>query len=312
MSISAIKRLVKRLAHTVLVPYVLLRSTEVVWMQVLNRKARMFFISHRPQLTREQQRLVDDLKRDGIAVTTLDALFPGEHALLRLRSFADAAREQGYKDEGKPFLQMYWDRHPLIDLQNPFTTLVLRPQILDIVNGYLALWTKFVFSALDRTTPVASGSMPLRSQNWHRDPEDKKMCKVFIYLNDVDEDAGPFVYVRGSHYGGSWRHLFPQKPPRGSYPPPGAVESSIPAKDVAVCTAPAGTVIFADTSGLHRGGFAFVKERLMYTADFITMASLRPSQHRLPDGGVAGKEHLSPAGQFAIDLPKRRGFFIGY
>ena len=47
------------------------------------------------------------------------------------------------------------------------------------------------------------------------------MCKVFIYLSDVDETAGPFIYVKGSAMRGTnpaYRTLFPQKKPLGSYP----------------------------------------------------------------------------------------------
>ena len=74
---------------------------------------------------------------------------------------------------------------------------------------------------------MPEGSEAVSSQRWHRDPEDRKLCKVFIYLNDVDENAGHFTYVKGSHYLGKWGKLFPQKPPKGFYPPSGAVENIV-------------------------------------------------------------------------------------
>ena len=38
------------------------------------------------------------------------------------------------------------------------------------------------------------------SQLWHRDPaNDEHLLKVFVYLTDVDEGAGPFMYAAGTH-----------------------------------------------------------------------------------------------------------------
>ena len=49
----------------------------------------------------------------------------------------------------------------------------------------------------------------MASQEWHRDPEDQHVVKVFLYFSDVDEDAGP-LRVRaaaapsGVEYGDLW------------------------------------------------------------------------------------------------------------
>jgi ectoine hydroxylase-related dioxygenase (phytanoyl-CoA dioxygenase family) len=129
------------------------------------------------------------------------------------------------------------------------------------------MWTKLVYYDLALTLPVGE-SAPVQSQRWHRDPEEKKICKVFIYLNDVDENTGPFTFVLGSQYGGKYGHLFPQKTPEGSYPNEEILLKKIDPRDIKLMTAPKGTVIFCDTSGLHRGGYAKTKERLMFTAFF--------------------------------------------
>jgi hypothetical protein len=47
------------------------------------------------------------------------------------------------------------------------------------------------------------------SQRWHRDPEDDHIVKMFIYFSDVDEEAGPFEYVRDSAAGGKYGDVFP-------------------------------------------------------------------------------------------------------
>ena len=79
------------------------------------------------------------------------------------------------------------------------------------------------------TIPDPSAETRVKSQQWHRDPWDEHITKVFVYFSDVDEDAGPFEYV-------------PQEPPgsgtatsgRGSsegvYPPQEEFEATIPSR----------------------------------------------------------------------------------
>jgi ectoine hydroxylase-related dioxygenase (phytanoyl-CoA dioxygenase family) len=131
------------------------------------------------------------------------------------------------------------------------------------------------------TIVVPIDSEAYLSQRWHRDPEDKKLVKVFMYINDVDEGTGPFTYVVGSQYGGKWRYLFPQRPPAGSYPIQGGVEKIVKQSDIKVCVAPAGTIIFCDTSGLHKGGFSTEKSRLMSMSCFVSSASRYPKNYTL-------------------------------
>jgi hypothetical protein len=106
------------------------------------------------------------------------------------------------------------------------------------------------------------------SQRWHRDPEDEHVVKVFVYFSDVDEEAGPFEYVRGSTAGGRYGHLWPWGDgPR--YPPADELEASVAAEDRLAVTGSAGTVILCDTGGFHRGGFARTKPRILSIATFL-------------------------------------------
>ncbi len=162
----------------------------------------------------------------------------------------------------------------MFDMKNPFVELTLSPTILDVANSYMNMYTKLKYYDLALTIPVPAGSQAVQSQRWHRDPEEKKIVKVFIYLNDVDSTAGPFFHVNGSNYEGKYGRLFPQKPPEGFYPPEGAVEKAIAKEDIREMTGRAGTLMFCDTSGIHRGGYATAKERLMYTAFFASPSSI--------------------------------------
>lgn len=240
------------------------------------------FNSHKPTLNATQNRILNSLKVDGIAITSLDDLFPGENMLSKLQSYASSLKPETAEQGKKLFLQKYWDKHPIFDLSNPFLKLTLTPTIMNVVNSYMGMWTKLKYYDLALTIPVPEGTTAVQSQRWHRDPEEKKICKVFIYLSDVDETSGPFTHVKQSNYGSKFGSLFPQYTPEGVYPPEGAVEKNIPSEYYLKATAPAGTVIFCDTSGIHRGGYATKKSRLMYTAFFSSGSYSEKAWYKTP------------------------------
>jgi hypothetical protein len=252
-----------------------------------------------PILSTEGARIQEQLVRNGIAISSLDALFPGQDLLTLLRTRTNELRSEARRREKKPFLLEMWELVPTLDACDPFITLTLSPAVLDPINSYVGTWTRFYYHMLGVVEPGGQGAQARESQRWHRDPEDIRMCKFFVYLSDVDVTSGPFTYIKGSHLGGPYRTNFPQQRPRGVYPPEGGVEEQIPADAFQVCTGLAGTVIFADTSGLHRGGYATEKERVMYTAGFMTDAASTPLRYRLP----------SPSATFDA-LPKRVRFAL--
>jgi hypothetical protein len=169
-----------------------------------------------------------------------------------------------------------WDAEPVLDFTNPYLGLALDSSVLRIISSYLTVMARFYYLTLNITKPVPEGSTAVQSQRWHRDPEDIRTCKVFLYLNDVPLTAGPFIYVKGSQRGGKWGHLFPQKPPKGCYPDGALLEKTIPKEDILIATGGKGSIIFCDTAGLHKGGYATENERIMFTAGYCTDASVWP------------------------------------
>ncbi len=242
-----------------------------------------------PRLDDIQHRIIKDFQQYGVAVSHLDELFPNQHLLPDLQHYTEQLAKKAEVKSGKQFLRYLWDAVPTLDLKNPFLKIVLHQRLLDIMNSYLGVYSKFYFFTLNITDPMPQGAKPVQSQRWHRDSEDKRIPKIFIYLNDVDKEAGPFMCVRGSHYGGTWRRLFSQRPPHGSRAPYGKVEEIVPKEDITICTGRAGTIIFFDTSGLHKGGYATKKERLMFTGVFASEASYKYNNHR----GFRYPEHFS-------------------
>lgn len=284
--------------------YFSIRNSYPVWFGILNYPARRFLAAHPPTLSESGSRILSTLKKDGIAFTSVDELFPGKGVLQTLQAYAKNTEHTASHKLKKKFLLGYWDwQNGLeIDLENPFISLTLDEQILSIVNFYQRFATRLNYFTLEKTLPVGD-SEPVQSQRWHRDPEEKRTCKIFIYLNDVDEESGPFTYVKGSAplSGSAYASLFPQKLPLGSYPDPQQLEKAVKKEDIITATGKAGTLIFCDTAGLHRGGHAKSKPRLMFTAFYPSGWWSERKFWRYPSN-TAPLHKLSPAAKHALFL----------
>lgn len=82
---------------------------------------------------------------------------------------------------------------------------------------------------------------------WHRDDPVRSQLKFILYLNDVDQSNGPFKYVTGSH--GFCSKVFTSLAKLKIVSRFEGV-SSLRTKTY---IGKAGTLIIADTSGIHRG-----------------------------------------------------------
>lgn len=282
--------------------YFWVRSWWPVWFYALNRKNRALYRKYQQELTPVQKRITADLRCDGIAIAHIDELFPDKQILPVLQKYTENRLAEADIKTHKSFLKNVWDAAPSLHFDNPFIALAIDSSILDCVNSYMGMLTKFYYFTLNITTPVPIGAAAVQSQQWHRDPEDKKLCKVFLYLSDVDEAAGPFIYIKGSHHGGPWRTLFPQCPPRGSLPPEHAIEKMIAKNYWHTGTGKAGTLIFCDTSGLHRGGYATQKNRIMFTAGYCSQATAWPIRFHYPENfhDHLHKVNIGIAARFAL------------
>jgi hypothetical protein len=72
-------------------------------------------------------------------------------------------------------------------------------------------------------------------------------------------------------------------------------------EDIRTFTAPKGTIIFCNTSGLHRGGFAETKPRVLASVTYCSpasLASLTERNYDLPRG--TDLKSLDPAVRYAV------------
>jgi hypothetical protein len=285
-----------------------------------NRASARRFAADRPVLDPVQRRVVDDLERDGIALVPFaelvgdDALWraltddigtfaeqaalegPGEGAskdaylIRRLRRLTKERKKQGIRPASPAFAP-----------DDPWIRLATSAQVLGVANAYRGMWTKLV--DLDHWYTVPRGEQDRTgSQRWHRDPEDQHVLKAFVYFNDIDDDAGPFQYIAGSAEGRRYGDLWPWSVGGETYPPQDELARAVTESDYVTARGPAGTIIFCDTSGFHRGGFARSRPRLMsyltYTSP-AALASYRETRSFRVEP-APGADSLPPAAHFAL------------
>jgi hypothetical protein len=93
------------------------------------------------------------------------------------------------------------------------------------------------------------------SENFHRDVDDWKFLKLFVYLTDVDEENGPHVYVQKSlkkHRTLEIRRYTDLE-----------VESLFKKEDIIQMLGKKGEGLMEDTFGFHKGQLAKSKRRLL-------------------------------------------------
>lgn len=272
-----------------------LRESVPVW-HLLNLPSRISYVMGRRELASRERALVRDLATSGIAVAHISELFPPSvfadlQSYVRDRLASPEVRAGLEREVRSPdvqskrkesFLINLWGGEHLLDPEHPFLRFSLSRPMLAVVSAYLGALPKFREFFLQETVPIPPGTAAYSSQRWHADPDDRKLVKVFLYLNDVGETAGPFTYIRYSHGRGKWRSMFPYAPKRKSrHPDPAFIDGHIPPEDRVVAIGQAGTIIFCDTSGVHRGGYATGQPRIMYTSVYTTRASALPTRYTL-------------------------------
>jgi hypothetical protein len=266
-------------------------------------------------LTGAQQRAVASLEETGIAIASFDELI-GDTALWReLRAEMDAfvaSAAATFSESGKggkkKFLIRRYERGkskmPLEDAvlptDGPWLRYAAGDTLLDIINAYRGVMTKLVDFDQWYTLPVGEDGDRVASQQWHRDPEDQHVVKVFLYFSDVDEEAGPLEYIPESAEGSRYGHLWAWGKESPRYPPAEELEQAIPASDRIAATGPTGTLVICDTSGFHRGGYARSKPRILATHTYVNkkITPDRPGRRKFQ---VDWRDHdLSEQARFAL------------
>jgi hypothetical protein len=278
-----------------------------------NRAARRRYEERPPVVDAVQEDILGKLRDEGYAVVPFGELVSDPTVWTELETEADRfvgeteaelERERTggesalRRREGKEFVVRKYAYEVQLGLGDPWLRLGLNERLLDVANAYLGMWTKLEYVDVWYTPPVEDGDRR-SSQRWHRDFNDRHLLKAFLYLGDVDEESGPFEYVPRSAPGSELDHLWPWQPLGQNYPPEGELDQKIAGRAVTF-TAPKGTLIFCNTSGFHRGGFAVGKPRVLATVTYSSPASLAALTERNYSLRPEAANGLAPAQRYAL------------
>jgi hypothetical protein len=167
-------------------------KSELVYRISLLRHAKNLPIlakTHTPQKSLCDREIFQTLKRDGVCVTSLDALgFDATANLLSAsrRQLDAMTSPQNYTNNQK-LPQIY----TVTDLSD-FKNWGREERLLNIIENYIGLPIAFHGVHLRKDFPSDNQFGTLL---WHKDSEDRRIIKAIVYLSDVEQQHGPFEYV---------------------------------------------------------------------------------------------------------------------
>ena len=307
----------------------------VSWYISRNPESQKQFVKHSPTLTAGQRELVESLTTKGVAAASFGqaGIQSGDWSALqgkiaefaRLSTDRISAATASYSDNldlgslehnRERFRRFFRDKseaklddyilkmipeNSVHSANHPLLAIGLSAPVLGVVSSYMGLWPKLIYTDAWYSIPMDPGKR-IGSQQWHRDPEDKQMVKVYLYFSEIDESAGAMEYILGTSnaVGGQGIEIGEWKAAGANlYPSGELVEKTFSAAQRFSCSGPVGTLLFCDTTGLHRGGISRSKPRVVATWTFVTPASRY--QRRFTVRPAEGQP-LSEEARFALDM----------
>ena len=202
-------------------------------------------------LSPNEAAVVDGLQRKGVFVTTLenlDVAHVGGCSILE----SGASLNELLAERAAKLNQ----RHPATILSQPNDLLAnpliyrwgLNAVLLRIVEAYLRQPVAYDGPIVFYTEANKAEEL---TRIWHLDREDRRVVKVALYLNDVDDAGGPFQILPQMPQNNGARFKYPMAATAelelSLGMPPNTIEPI-------TCTGKAGTLIFAETGRFyHRG-----------------------------------------------------------
>ena len=282
-----------------------------------NRASRRLYAGSPPALSDVQRHIVDAVDSEGYTTVRFDELVSDHllrNAVLEQGAAFVEETERGLRQESENGANSELRRRPgkeflvrahsfdgvRLGLDHAWLRASLSPHLLAVANAYLRMWAKLSYVDLWYTVPQPAQAERVASQLWHYDFDDRHLLKAFLYLHDVDRDTGPFEYVAGSQPGGPHHDVRPWRPMGYGRVPEEDVRHNVPDEAIRTFAAPRGTIIFCNTSGLHRGGFATARARVLATATYCSPASLAALSQRNYDVEPSQLSELSREGRYAV------------
>ena len=149
-------------------------------------------------------------------------------------------------------------KNPILSL--PQITLFLNKRLYNLIQSYFK--SQIGLTSINLRKSFVNNLNDADTNFYHKDENSWNLLKVFIYLNDVGNNSGPFVYVKKTHKDLSLNIL---KNYRIS---DDVINNNFSQDKIVNLTGKVGDIIIANTRGLHKGKKVISDERNMLTFTF--------------------------------------------
>ena len=234
----------------------------------LRRTLSKLVASRRPSHAKtdfpDVERMENDLRRDGVA------MLPGfisQDTIARIESHLAGAtlterftpRRGGFTIDTVPenvHVAEYATEH-ILRCQDVLA-LANHPILLDAAGRYLRC--KPTISNISIWWSLPADGTAQEAENYHRDVDDWRFVKFFLFMNDVGADGGPHCFVRGSHRRARFLRI--------RRVPDAEVTAAFDARDLLSIGGRSGDAFLEDTFGLHKGQPPIAKRRLLLQVEY--------------------------------------------
>ncbi|BAZ12751.1 hypothetical protein NIES4071_45840 [Calothrix sp. NIES-4071] len=214
-----------------------------------------------PILSPVDLKLVEALKNEGVAITSLEELVIASSSnmlaatkkIMPLIPCAVKRNEYVVHATNEQMME-----YPEIFLWG------LERRILNIAETYFGLPVAYHGAYLRRDI---ANNVQRKSRLWHMDTEDRQVLKAIIYLHDVNEQQGPFQYIPMA----VTQKLVQTLKYKQGYIQDSVMQHTASLSDCKSCLGVVGTVIFAATGSIfHRGKIPVASDRLALFFDYTS------------------------------------------
>ncbi len=141
--------------------------------------------------TAQNRGIIETLRQQGIYTTTLESLeIPNTQEFIEaVNSLMVELTEISARRTTKFAFESNFEQ--LLKYRQIFNW-GLEDRIINIVSNYLG--TPIAYDTFMAHLSINNGK-ETATRRWHLDNEDRKVIKIIIYFNDVDEEGGPFQYM---------------------------------------------------------------------------------------------------------------------
>jgi hypothetical protein len=159
--------------------------------------------------------------------------------------------------------------NPQADPNSPFMKLALHPAVLKMVGDYLGT-LPVIENILFWYSPNKQ-NINRSSQYYHLDAQDVRTLQMFVFIEDIDDESGPFILIDADESEKLARMINYRKKGSTRRIDDELISQNIPPEKIRTLKGPAGSVFIADSDRcFHYGSRKASKPRFMMAIQYFS------------------------------------------